>query len=322
MLPIINKLKNHKGSILIFTHENPDADGIGSMLALYRFLKKKGKNVDVAMKDDLPYVLNFLPDSDKIKKLPTNKKYDLGIIVDAAGKFRAGVDVDAKEFIRIDHHIGGEFYGGFDCVDTTAPSTTYVVANILRDWDEEAIDKDIATNLYTGLITDTGSFRHNNVDERSFELAEYLVRKGVDPAYVARMVFERNKPNVIHLLQRSLSTLKTYDEGKIAGMVVERSFLNETGTKEEDTEGFVNYPRSIDGVDVAFLMIQREDPEMWRVSLRGKGDIDVRQIASAFGGGGHRDAAGCRIKGTKEEVENKLVNKIKEEIKKQKGVNV
>jgi len=314
MLPIIDKLESFNGKILIFTHENPDADGIGSMLALYIFLKKKGKDVECAMKDPVPEVLDFLPQVEKIKTLPNKEPYDIGILVDAAGINRAGTDVKAKEFIRVDHHIGGDFYGGSDTVDTTAPSTTYIVANILREWNENLIDKDIATCLYTGLITDTGAFRHNNVDDRAFDMAKFLVQKGADPHYIATMVYERNKLSTVKLLQETLSTLKLYENGKISSLTVERKTLQKCGAKEEETEGLVNYARSIDGVEVAFIMIQKEDLQTWRVSLRGKGKVDVRNIAAHFGGGGHRDAAGCRIKGAKEEVEKKLVERIKQEL--------
>jgi phosphoesterase RecJ-like protein len=275
-----------------------------------------GKNVECAMKDPLPEILDFLPEINNIKPIDQTKEYDLAILVDAAGVFRAGAKVNAKEFIRIDHHIGGEFYGGYDTIDTTAPSTTYIIANLLKEWDEELIDKEIASCLYTGLITDTGSFRHNNVDDRTFEMARFLVKKGADPSYIAKMVFERNKLSTIRLLQETLATLELYEDGKIASLVVERETLNKCDAKEEETEGFVNYARSIKGVEVAFIMIQKEDLETWRVSLRGKGSIDVRNIASFFGGGGHKDAAGCKIKGEKEEVKRKIVSKISEELKK------
>ena len=320
MIALINRLKKEKGNILIFTHENPDADGIGSMLALYEFLKKEGKNVECGIKDPVPHILDFLPDVDKVQKLPNEKEYDLAILVDAAGSFRAGCEIKAKEIIRIDHHIGGNKESNYDFIDTYAPSTTFLIAKILRYWDEEKIDESIAINLYTGLITDTGSFRYNNVTEEAFELADFLVRKGVDPHYVSNMIYERNQLSTIKLLQLTLSTLTIYENGKIASLVVERKFLEKTGALEEETEGFVNYARSIEGVEVAFIMIQKEDLQTWRVSIRGKGNVDVREIAEYFGGGGHRDAAGCRIKGEKSEVISRIIEKAKKQLEKEMGV--
>ncbi|WP_293445550.1 bifunctional oligoribonuclease/PAP phosphatase NrnA [Persephonella sp.] len=314
VIPAVERLKREEGEILLVTHHNPDGDGIGSMLALYRFLKKKRKNVRMAMKDKAPHVYDFLPDIEKIEKLPINHRFNLAVILDAAGMYRADAPVDAKEYLRIDHHIGGVFESINDYVDPYAASTTVVVGRMLREWDEKCIDKEIAICLYTGLLTDTGSFKHNNVNEEAFEFARYLTSKGVDPSRIASLIFERNKPSAIHLLQKVLSTLELFYTGKIASLVVKRDFINKTGADEEDTEGFVNFARSIEGVEVAFIMIQKPDLETWRVSLRGKGRINVQKIAKRFGGGGHRDAAGCRIKGSEREVKQKLIEAIKEEI--------
>lgn len=311
MVPIIERLKREEREILIFTHENPDGDAIGSMMALYLFLKKKGKDVVPAMKDDLPYIYNFLPASEDIKKLPIEKEFETAILVDAAFKERSGVEIKAKEVIRIDHHIGGKFESIYDYVEVGSPSTTSLVTQILRQWDENSIDKDIATCLYTGLITDTGNFRYNNTNEKTFEIAQYLVSKGADPFYISKMIFERNRLSTLMLLQKTLSTLEIHQNGKIAILTVFRDFLNQTGSTEEETEGFVNFARSIDGVKVAVLMIQKQDLYTWRVSLRGKGDVNVQKIASELGGGGHKDAAGCRVKGDYYDAKDKIVQTIK-----------
>ncbi len=318
MVPAIERLKREEGEILLVTHHNPDGDGIGSMLAMYQFLKKQGKNVRMAMKDDLPQVYDFLPYADKIEKLPINHKFNLAVILDAAGMYRADAPVYADEYLRIDHHIGGVFESVNDYVDPYAPSTTTVVGRLLKAWDEKLIDKDIATCLYTGLITDTGSFKHNIVNEEAFDFAKYLVEKGVDPSYVSSMVFERNKPQTLQLLNKVLSTLKIYEGGKIAALTVRQQFLKETGTLEEDTEGFVNFARGIDGVEVTFIMIEKPDHQTWRISIRGKGRVNVQKVAAKCGGGGHRDAAGCRMKGSEEEVREKLIKAIKEEMENQK----
>jgi phosphoesterase RecJ-like protein len=309
-IPIVERLKREEKDILVFTHENPDGDGIGSMIALYLFLKKAGKNVTMAMKDNVPYVYNFLPNIDDIKKLPINRKFSVAILVDAAHRKRCGTDIYSDELIRIDHHVGGEFESIYDYVDDYSPSTTAVVTEILRSWDESLIDKDIATCLYTGLITDTGSFRYNNTTSKTFEIAKFLTEKGADPSYISKMIFERNKVNVLKLLQKTLSTLELYNNNEIAVLTVFREFLRETNTSEEDTEGFVNFAKSIEGVKVAVIMIQKEDLKTWRLSLRGKGDVDVQEIAKSFGGGGHKDAAGYRIVGDYKEVKGKLVDRI------------
>jgi phosphoesterase RecJ-like protein len=313
-IPIIERLKREEKDILIFTHENPDCDGIGSMIALYLFLKKLGKNVTMAMKDDFPFVCDFMPEVNEIKKLPINHKFSVAILVDASSKNRAGVEIYADEIIRIDHHIGGEFESIYDIVDDFSPSTTAVMTYVLRNWDQNLIDEKIATALYAGLITDTGSFRYNNTTDKTFEIAEFLVKKGANPHHISKMLFERNKVNVLKLLTETLSTLELYHNDQIAVLTVFRDFLNETNTREEDTEGFVNFARSIDTVKVAVLMIQREDLKTWRISIRGKGEVDVQKIARKFGGGGHKDASGCRVVGNYEDVKSKLVEAIAERI--------
>jgi phosphoesterase RecJ-like protein len=316
VIPVVERLKRENGKILIFTHENPDGDGIGSMLALCSFLRKKGKDVTCAMKDPLPHIYDFLPNAKEIKKLPLEEEFDLAVLVDAAGAFRAGAPVNAKEIVRIDHHIGGNIESIYDYVDPDAPSTTMVIGRILRHWDEKLIDKDIAMCLYAGLLTDTGSFKYNNVDKETFHFAEFLVEKGVDPSYMSTMIFERNKLSTVLLLKEVLATLELHEEGKVASLVVKREFLEKTGAEEEETEGFVNFARGIEGVEVAFIMIQKPDLITWRVSLRGKGNVNVQNIAKRLGGGGHKDAAGCRIKGSEREVKEKILKAIKEEIEK------
>ncbi|NPA57790.1 MAG: bifunctional oligoribonuclease/PAP phosphatase NrnA [Aquificae bacterium] len=318
----VERLKKEDGKILLATHHNPDGDGIGSMLALYLFLKEKGKNVRMAMKDPVPHIYDFLPEVDRIEKLPLPDSFDLAVVLDAAGFYRVDAPVQAKEYMRIDHHIDGVQESENDYVDPEAAATTVVVGRLLKEWDENSIDHRIATCLYTGLLTDTNSFRHNNVNEEAFEFARYLVSKGVNPSQVASLVFERNKPAVIHLLNKALSTLQIDYGGKIASLSVRREFIEGTGASEEDTEGFVNFARSLDGVEVAFIIIQKEDRKTWRVSLRGKGRINVQKIAKRFGGGGHRDAAGCRIEGDEKTVKEKLIGAIKEEIEKQSKVSV
>jgi len=322
LIPIIERLKREEKDILIFTHENPDCDGIGSMIALYLFLKKLGKNVTMAMKDNFPFICDFMPEVNEIKKLPINHKFSVAILVDASNKNRAGVEIYTDEIIRIDHHIGGEFESIYDIVDDFSPSTTAVMTYVLRNWDENLIDEKIATALYAGLITDTGSFRYNNATEKTFEIAEFLVKRGANPYNISKMLFERNKANVLKLLTKTLSTLELYHNDQIAVLTVFRDFLNETNTKEEDAVSFVNFARSIDTVKVAVLMIQREDLKTWRISIRGKSEVNVQKIARKFGGGGHKDASGCRVVGNYEDIKSKLIEAIAESIDKLEKIQV
>jgi phosphoesterase RecJ-like protein len=295
-IPLIELLKEEKGSILIASHESPDADTLGSALALYLFLKKKGKRVSVGCKDKVPHFLDFLPHVEDVIKLPTQEVYDLAIVVDASGFYRVGAEVKAIKRVRIDHHIGGEFYGEWDYIDYSEPATASIVYKLLKSWDKDCIDQEIAQCLYSGLATDTGFFRYSNTTAEVFEMAKELVQLGADPYKTYVMFSERESLNKMKLISKVLETLTCYEDGLIAGITILDRFFKETGTEYSDSEGLVNYPRSIEGVEVAFALIEKSDEGVFKVSLRSKGKVDVAKIAERLGGGGHKYASGCKIK--------------------------
>ncbi len=322
-VPIVDFLKDVKGSILIATHENPDGDALGSGMALYLFLKKKGKEVYIGSKDGVPHFLDFLPHAEEVLKLPDDRFYDVGIVVDSAGFFRVGADIKVGEKVRIDHHVGGDFYGRHDFIDPHAPATAALIYEIVKAWDESAMDEEIATCIYVGLATDTGFFKYSNTDEYTFDLAKRLVSFGANPNYVYRMFSERESLGKMKLVSKALNTIRLYEEGKVAGITVFDRFFKETGTTYEDSEGLVNYPRAIEGVEVAFSIIEKPQEGLWKVSLRSKEGVDVSKIAERLGGGGHRYASGCKIKTSSyEEALDRLLSAIREQLKVQERVAV
>ncbi len=315
-VPLVDFLKEAKGSIIILPHENPDGDALGSAMALYLFLKKKGKNVVVGCKDRVPHFLDFIPYVDEIIRIPNGKFYDIGIVVDSAGFHRTGAEVKVAKRVRIDHHVGGEFNGRYDYIDPRAPATASLVYELILAWDEEAMDEEIATCLYVGLATDTGFFRYSNTNEFTFELAKRLVRYGADPNYVYRMFSERESVNKMKLISKVLETLTLYEDGLVAGVTIYDSFFRETGTDYTDSEGLVNYPRSIEGVKVAFALIEKPREGVWKVSLRSKEAVDVSKIAERLGGGGHKYASGCKIKAiSRDEALEILLSEIRKQLK-------
>ncbi len=314
-IPIVELLKEAKGSILIATHENPDGDALGSGMALYLFLKKKGKEAYIGSKDGVPHFLNFLPHTEEVISLPDGRFYDIGIVVDSSGFFRVGTELKVGKKIRIDHHVGGDFYGRHDLIDPKAPATASLIYEIIKAWDESAIDKDIATCIYTGLATDTGFFKYSNTNEYTFEVAKRLVSFGAEPHYVYRMFSERESLGKMKLISKVLDTLTLYENGQVAGITILDRFFKETGTTYEDSEGLVNYPRSIDGVEVAFAIIEKPEDGLWKVSLRSKLNVDVSKIAERLGGGGHKYASGCKIKANSyEEALEKLLGSIRQQL--------
>jgi phosphoesterase RecJ-like protein len=305
---LINLIKNTNGEIGVVSHLNPDGDAVGSLLALYLFLKKIGKKVAPFLKDNVPYFLDFLPGIKEIKKEIT-PNLDLIFLVDASEYSRTGFpEPSNKIIVRIDHHISGKFYSNYDLVVPEAPSTTSLIMKIVKKYDPSIIDKDIKTCLYTGLLTDTSSFRHSNSFRWAFKDAYYLVNNGLDVTDIASLVYERKKLKTLQLLARSLSTITVKDEVGI--ILIKREFLEEFGLDKSETEGFVNYPLSIDEAIVGMSMVEL-DKNIWRVSLRGKNKVNLAKVAETFGGGGHFNAAGCTIKGSEEEVINSVVEAVK-----------
>ncbi len=312
-VPLIELLKREEGPILIASHENPDADTLGSALALYLFLKKKGKRVMVGCKDKVPHFLDFLPGANKVVRLPVAEVFSLAIVVDASGFYRVNADVKAFKRVRIDHHIGGDFYGEYDYIDPEAPSTTALIYRLLCQWDRSAIDKDIAENLYSGLATDTGFFKYSNTTAETFQLAKELVELGAQPNWTYVNFAERESINKMKLISKVLGTLSLYEDGLVAGITILDRFFKETGCEYPDSEGLVNYPRSLEGVEVAYAIIEKPDEGIWKVSLRSKGKVDVAKVAEALGGGGHKYASGCKIKASSyEEALERLLKAIRE----------
>ncbi|MCS7284881.1 MAG: bifunctional oligoribonuclease/PAP phosphatase NrnA, partial [Hydrogenobacter thermophilus] len=226
-----------------------------------------------------------------------------------------GTEVRAIRKVRIDHHIGGEFYGMYDYIDPSAPSTTAIIYQLLKLWDESAIDTEIAQCLYAGLATDTGFFKYSNTSAETFQMAKELVEKGADPHRTYIMFSERESLGKMKLISKVLDTLTLYEDGLVAGIVIYDRFFKETGTTYPDSEGLVNFPRSIEGVEVAFALIEKPDEGVWKVSLRSKERVNVASVASRLGGGGHKYASGCKIRASSaSEAINMVLFAIKEEL--------
>ncbi|MEN3027969.1 MAG: bifunctional oligoribonuclease/PAP phosphatase NrnA [Aquificaceae bacterium] len=312
-IPLLELLKEEKGPILVASHENPDADTLGSALALYLFLKKKGKRVAVGCKDRVPHFLDFLPGADQVMRLPVDEVFSLAIVVDASGFYRVNAEVKAFKKVRIDHHVGGDFYGEQDYIDPEAPSTTALIYRLLCAWDRSAIDESIADNLYAGLATDTGFFKYSNTNAETFRIAKELVELGAKPHWTFVNFAERESASKMKLISRVLDTLTLHEDGLVAGISVFDRFFKETGCDYADSEGLVNYPRSIEGVEVAYAIIEKPEESIWKVSLRSKGRVDVARIAQSLGGGGHKYASGCKIRaGDYREALETLLNAIRE----------
>lgn len=291
-------------SILIASHLNPDGDAIGSSLALALALRKMNKHVVVYNRDGVPYQFDHLPGAAMITTtLDQEKSFDSAIVVDCSELERVGNNfasmVTTKKWINIDHHLTNEYFADISLIDKNACSTGYLIYHVIKALPVE-IDKEIADNIYTTIIVDTGSFRYSNATKEAFNAAGELVSLGVSPWDISNRVYENQPLGRVKLLSRVLETLKVSNSGKVASLVVTKEMMDSTGTSHAETDGFVNYARSVEGVEVAFLVREINENE-YKISYRSKGLVNVASAARLFGGGGHRNAAGCLIKGSLDE---------------------
>lgn len=300
---LIKKLKNHR-HVGVFSHIRPDGDCIGSQVALCRWLEKNGYSATAFNDDDVSENLIWLTDYFPVQ-VPTEEevqKCDLFIVVDGNAPHRFGsYEKWQKKFSKpvfmIDHHPDPEDAFDIQVSVDDASSTCELIFELFQQHDIEQIDTDTAKALYTGLITDTGSFQYDSVKPKTLEAAANLLKQGrFKPNEVAERVFSNQSLPQLRLLSKSLATIQLYEDNQIAVMSVTQKMLQETGTTNADTGGFVSYPLSIAGVKAAILIKDLDDDGI-KMSLRSKSEVDVNIWAREIGGGGHKKAAGAWHKG-------------------------
>ncbi|MFZ3207999.1 MAG: bifunctional oligoribonuclease/PAP phosphatase NrnA [Geobacteraceae bacterium] len=300
---VVEEIDNND-SFLIATHENPDGDAIGSSLALAGHLLRLGKDVTVYCCDPLPPIYAFLPLADRIVSHIPPRSFDVCFVLDVGEFRRAGAEIAAcggiGSFINIDHHLTCEEFGAINLIDAQAAATGVMIYRIIKAGGH-TVDCAIALCIYTAVISDTGSFRYSNADQEAFAIAGEMVEAGVNAWNVAERLYESQPSQRLKLLALALATLTVSPRGDFASVTVTLDMYAKTGAGVELTDGFVNYPRSIRGVEVAVFFRELE-PGLFKVGFRSKGKIDVSALAAAFGGGGHRNAAGCTVAGLIDDV--------------------
>ena len=305
----IKKLIDDAGSILLLSHESPDGDAVGSVLSMYNYLISINKTVDMIILD-IPKVFNFLPSIDRIVD-NTDKKYDLGIVLDCSTRERIGQNDDllskCKNTVCIDHHISNTNYCDINLVEGNTSSCCQVVYYLLKDWNVNFSDN-ILKCITTGVLTDTNGFGNNNVDSNTFNMASEIIDFGVNIHDIYQKVLLTKTKSQYELMKIGMDRLEFYCDGKIAFTYILESDFDKVGAVLGEHEGIVDVGRNIDGVEVSILI--RED-DGWNVSLRSTGNVDVSKIALHFGGGGHRRAAGIKLFGTFEETKEILINEVK-----------
>jgi phosphoesterase RecJ-like protein len=300
MLNRIIDMINKHSSFLIVSHVRLDGDALGSELALYQMLSNMGKEVVVYNQDETPGNYRFLPGSAKIvHKLPPLEKCDVVFILDCSEFDRIGDEASRiggmQRIINIDHHVSNRNFGKITLVDHNASSTAELLYGLMLKMDVD-ITKDMAINLYAAIITDTGGFCYGNTKKDTLIAAGNLVGRGADPQWISENVYESNPLSKIRLLTKALETLAFDWDKKVGYIVVYRRDINDVGALVEHTEGFVDIPRSIQGVEVSILFTELSEYQ-FKLSLRSKGKVNVERVARTFGGGGHINAAACQIDG-------------------------
>ncbi|MBI5787333.1 MAG: bifunctional oligoribonuclease/PAP phosphatase NrnA [Candidatus Schekmanbacteria bacterium] len=310
---IVETIKENQ-NFLLTAHINPDGDAIGAETALALALKQMGKNVVIVNKDETPEDYKFLPGSSEIKSPADidcpNKEQDVLIVLDCGLFDRVGflTPADFKLVINIDHHATNNAFGQLNYYRPEASSTSELVFELINELPVE-ITAPIATCIYTGLLTDTGSFHYDNTNVRSFEIAAQLLRYGAHPADIARSIYENTSFNRIRLMGEGLNTIEVFNGGTIGSLLITQDMLKRNQAKPYDTEDFVNFPRSIKGVFVAVFW-RELDKDFYKISLRSKVNVDVAKVASKFGGGGHFHAAGAHLRGELSELKQKVVQEV------------
>ncbi len=314
MLSQVVELIESKRRFAITSHIRPDGDALGSSIGLYWLLRALGKEPEVIMRDPVPHSYQKLPGVDDVRVTPAiDRSYDAVFVIECSDITRPGlVDLDKQLVVNIDHHSTTALFGNINWIDSTASAVGEMIYNLCKAIGVRPT-REIAECVYTALITDTGSFHYSNTSERTFKVASELVRAGVKPAKISQSVFGSYPWGKIELMSMVLATARRDATGRVACLRQTLDMLTHSGASDEDADGFVNYPLSCGQVEaVAFL--KESAPGVYRTSLRSKGDVNVARIAEKFGGGGHRNAAGCTLRGTWDEAERAIVMLLQEAV--------
>ncbi|MCU0316408.1 MAG: bifunctional oligoribonuclease/PAP phosphatase NrnA [Fimbriimonadaceae bacterium] len=309
LLPDFVEILKGKQKVAIGTHLNPDGDALGSALAVHQFLRQMGIQSEVLCHHEPPPNLRFLPGAEDVHTHPHSQDYDAAVVVDLDALDRLGslrpLFESIQPLVLIDHHIPVESPGDLRIISTKSPATAAILCDLFFDSDFE-ITPLIADLLLTGILTDTGCFRYPNTTAHSLKLVASLLEAGASLPRVNEEVYMSRSLASVQIQGHAMSHLKLASEGGIAWVTLTNDVFNSVQATDEDTEGLVNELLAVSTVRIAGLL-RESKPGKIRVSLRSRGDFDVAQVASLFGGGGHKNAAGCAFDIDMQSAEEQLV---------------
>ncbi len=287
----------HGQRFLITSHARPDGDSIGSQVALALALRRMGRHVRMVNRDEPPAAYRaFAGVADIEVAASVDGDYDALIVMECGDLGRPGVaGLERYRIVNIDHHPGNTAYGAVNWFDASYAACAEMVAEVI-DGLGVPLDADIGAAIYLGIVTDTGGFRHAGVSARTFDVCRRVTEAGVDPARMARLVFDSSSIGRLRLMGALLEGMALESGGRLAILSLDRALLCRTGATPDDLDGLVNLPLQVRTIDAVVMFKEAEDGT-WRASARSKGEVDVRAVALRFGGGGHTNAAGFDVAG-------------------------
>lgn len=312
---IISVIGNSR-RIAILPHVSADGDALGSCFALGLALRGLGREADIYLEEEIPYVYGFLPGRELARIYPadTRTDYDAVLVLDTGDLARLGKRVEifrsCPVTANIDHHATNTFFARYNYVHTNSSAVGEIIYHMLKSMGV-GMDADISTNLYVAVATDTGGFRFSNTTPVTHQVAGDLIQNGINVADISQKVFESSSREKVRLMGLAIDALELLEDGKVAVMTVTGDMMLASGAADEDCDGLVNIGRSIRGVEVSVL-IKQKDAEEFRINLRSNSYVDVSAIAARFSGGGHKRAAGCTMLGKREEIAGRLLQQIQE----------
>lgn len=305
---------NEAENIAIISHINPDGDTVGSSLAIFKALKMYGKKPYIFCDNEITGKISVLAGVENYNTEKLNK-YDLSIAVDCADIDRMGECVlefkKGKRTMVIDHHKSNNKYGDINLVEYTAAATAQIMTKILDEM--HLLDDEIAQLLYSGLVTDSGGFTFSSVTPETMQVASMLLKYDFKAYEICEHFLKKTTMQVFKLKSRVLNKAKFYDDGTIGIITFSQTDFDETQTNSSNTDGIINNIINIEGVRVA-VSVSYTGNMSYKVSFRTGEDVDSSKLAMVFGGGGHKNAAGCRISGFYEDVIDKILKAVRDEI--------
>jgi bifunctional oligoribonuclease and PAP phosphatase NrnA len=292
---------------VISSHQRPDGDAIGSAFAAAFALRALGKQADVVFDALPPHFLQPFPGVDQLRVATRiDHPYDAAVVMECGALDRTGVaGLDLSPVLNIDHHPGNTRYGQVNWIDESAAACSELVFTLVEHLGAP-LTREVATHIYLGILTDTGSFHFSHMTPRTFDIARRCVEAGADPQWIARTHYDSSTLGRVKIFGAVLNGMELDPSGKVAVLTITDAIAAAAGATYDDTEGLINFPLTVNDIQAVAFFKEMTDGS-WRVSLRSKGNVDVRAIASQFGGGGHVNAAGCSAVGALPELRRQFM---------------